>query len=424
MFMYKFLLLVALYLPFQIALNPSAGFDVASIRVIIIVLLLTWLAEGLRKKKIILRKNIQTVLIISFLFLNLFSIFFSSNSEWSLRKILFFFSIFPLYFVAASVLNSREKILKIVKYLVLGGSLAALLGIIQFFSQFIFGLSAVYGFWAKYLVPSFLGKTFSQAVLQNPSWLVNISGHTYFRATATFPDPHMFSFFLGLLIPLALALLVASPKKNWLSLALGLLVLADMLTFSRGGYLGLGIALIIALILFWKEIRRTYKKIILSGLIGLALFLATANPFSARLFSMFNLKEGSNAGRIAIWRQATDVIVKHPVWGVGIGNYPLEIKSNATYREPIYAHNTYLDIAVDSGIANALLWLGILIFAIINFWQKAGEQPIFWGAGFSLVIFAAHSLVETAIFSPVVLTLLMIILSFNNWPLNLNAKRN
>jgi O-antigen ligase len=421
--MYKPFLWLSLYLPFQVALNPSEGFDVASIRVAIIILFLVWLADGLKKKKIIFQKNIQTLLIISFLFLSLFSVFFSANSEWSLRKILFFFSIFPIYFVAASILDSREKILKISRYLVLGGSLAALLGIVQFFGQFIFGLKAVYGFWADYLAVPFLGQTFSQAVLQNPSWLVNIAGVTYFRATATFPDPHMFSFFLGLLIPLALALLIASPKKIWLSLALFLLLLADFLTFSRGGYLGLGMALIIMLIIFWKEIGQTYKKAILAGLMGLLIFVMVPNPFSARFISIFNLKEGSNSGRIETWKQATNVIVEHPVWGVGIGNYPLEIKAVASYREPIYAHNTYLDIAADSGIANALIWMSILFFSIISFLKRAKEHPIFWGAGISLIIFSVHSLVETAIFSPVVLTLFLIILSFINCPSSFNEKR-
>src|SRR5665647_2004140 len=173
----KLLFFIALYLPFQIALNPSEGFDVASIRVIIIVLFLIWLADGLKKKKIIFQKNIQTLLVVSFLFLSIFSLFFSTNTDWSARKILFFFYIFPLYFIVVNVFVNKEKIIKIIKYLVLGGSLAALLGIVQFFAQFIFGLKSVYGFWADYLAVPFLGQTFSQAVLQNLS-LIHISEPT------------------------------------------------------------------------------------------------------------------------------------------------------------------------------------------------------------------------------------------------------
>jgi O-antigen ligase len=200
--------------------------------------------------------------------------------------------------------------------------------------------------------------------------------------------------------------------------------LADFLTFSRGGYLGLGVALIIMLTIFWKEISQTYKKVILVGLAGLLIFIILPNPFSTRFVSIFNLKEGSNSGRIETWKQAVNVIAEHPIGGVGIGNYPLEIKPTASYREPIYAHNTYLDIAVDSGIVNALIWIGILVFSIAKLLRRAKEHSIFWGAGLSLIIFSVHSLVETAIFSPVVLALFLIILSFNNCPSSLNETKD
>jgi O-antigen ligase len=201
------------------------------------------------------------------------------------------------------------------------------------------------------------------------------------------------------------------------------LLLADILTFSRGGYLGLGVALIMALIIFWKKISQTYKKILFGGLLLGLIFLAIPNLFSGRFFSIFDLKEGSNSGRIETWKQAVRVIWEHPVWGVGIGNYPLEIKPTADYREPIYAHNAYLDIAADSGMPNALIWIGILFFSIVSFLKRAKEHPLFWGAGLSLVIFSVHSLVETAIFSPVVLALFLLILSFVNCPKILNEKR-
>ena len=188
--------------------------------------------------------------------------------------------------------------------------------------------------------------------------------------------------------------------------------------------MGLGAALITMPIIFWKEISQKYKKLFFGGLLVVAIFLAIPNPFSGRFFSSFNLKEGSNSGRIATWKQAVDVIVEHPFWGVGLGNYPLEIKPTANYREPIYAHNTYLDIATDSGIVNALIWIGILIVTILKFFQRTKEHPLFWGAGLSLIVFATHSLVETAIFSPVVLTLFLIILGFINCPLFLKNEEN
>lgn len=410
----KLLFFLAAYLPWQIALNPSEGIDLASSRVLIILIFLLWVAESLKNKKVVIKKTLQTGLVVSFLFLNLFSIVAAKNTDWSARKLLFLFSLFPLYFVASAAINNKNKITAISKALVFSGTAVAAVGLIQFFSQFVFGLDRVYKFWANNVIVSFLGKTFSEAVLKNPSWLVNVSGKTYLRATATFPDPHMLSFFLGLLIPVAVALFLSENKKTFYGLAVVVLLFCDLATFSRGGYLGIFAGAIAAIVLCWNKIQKKSKTYLIIAVTLFVLCLSIPNPVSQRYFSSFNLEEGSNKGRIETWQKTLDVIASHPIIGVGIGNYPLEIKATANYRDPIYAHNAYLDIAAETGIPNALVWISLLSAAMISFFRKSKESIIFAALGISLVIFATHSLVETAIYSPVVLALLLIILSFSN----------
>lgn len=414
--MKKLLLFLALYLPFQIALNPAEGIDLASIRALILLLFAFWLLSGLKNKKIIIRKNWQTAFIASFLFLNVFSVIMARNTDWSLRKLMFLFSIFPLYFVLSGNVRKKETVLKLVNNLLLSGVAVAALGIVQFFAQFIAGLNTVYEFWAKNIIPIFLGRSFSEAVLASPSWLVNIGGHTYLRATATFPDPHMFSFYLGLLIPLALGMLLTAKRgKFLLSLSLAVLLLADILTFSRGGYLGLSAGIISLAVIFRDKLDVKYRLVSITLVFLTIATLAVSNPVSQRFFSILDLKEGSNQGRIETWKQAIGVIVSNPLLGVGIGNYPLEIKPTTDYREPIYAHSAYLDVAAETGVVNALAWAALLFFAWLAFWKK-GRQDIFFLTGSaSIMIFAVHSLVETGIYSPVVLALLLIIISFSSF---------
>lgn len=143
---------------------------------------------------------------------------------------------------------------------------------------------------------------------------------------------------------------------------------------------------------------------------------------ASRFYSIFNLKEGSNQGRLEIWSQAVEVVKNNPLTGVGIGNYPLEIKPTASYREPIYAHNTYLDIAAETGIPSVLIWTALLFLAGIEFYKKSRKNIFFLAPAGSLVIFSVHSLVETAIYSPVVLTLLLLLISFSNIDLNHESK--
>lgn len=411
--MFNLLLFLSFYLPFQLALNPAEGIDLASGRILIIILFLIWLMNGLKNKRIFLSKKLVASFLAAFLFINILSTVVAKNSEWSTRKLLFFFSVVPIYFVGQAIINTSEKKRKIIQWLVAGAFFSSLVGIFQFGAQFLFGLEKVYRFWANYITVPFLGKSFSEAVLANPSWLVNVAGKTYLRATAFFPDPHMFSFFLGLTIPLAVGLLVISTKNRLLKIfIIGILLFADALTFSRGGYLGIAVGVIFLLIIFWNKVGKKYKIFALGVILITSSLIFIPSVVNQRFISIFNFNEGSNKGRIETWKQALRVIEKNPYIGVGVGNYPLEIKATADYREPIYAHNTYLDIAAETGILNAFFWLGFLLLTINGLYRNRNRLLVFCSV--SIVIFSVHSLVETGIYSATVLPVILLIASLNN----------
>jgi O-antigen ligase len=226
----------------------------------------------------------------------------------------------------------------------------------------------------------------------------------------------MLSFYLGMSGALCFGLVLSVQKQErkfyWIMLAV--ILAADLLTFSRGGYLGIFCAILALAVIFWTRIDARFKKIFLGSALFFIILLAVPNPVSQRFFSIFDLQEGSNFGRIETWKQSLEVARDNLWLGVGIGNYPLEIKATAQYREPIYAHNAYLDIAAETGILNALVWLGILITAGVNFLKKSKDNVFFIGGFLALIIFATHSLVETPIYSSTVLPLFLIIISFSN----------
>lgn len=165
------------------------------------------------------------------------------------------------------------------------------------------------------------------------------------------------------------------------------------------------------MVVFWNKIEEKYK--IRAGIAAIILVVVVVlpNPIAQRFHSIFNLKEGSNLGRIEIWKEAVTVVWDSPWRGVGIGNYALAIKPSASYREPIYAHNAYLDIAAETGIPNAIVWLGIVVFAAIGFQRKSKQNKIFLAGTASMIIFSVHSMVELPIYSPTVLALFLIIIA-------------
>ncbi len=112
-----------------------------------------------------------------------------------------------------------------------------------------------------------------------------------------------------------------------------------------------------------------------------------------------------------MWRKAGEIIIKHPFFGVGLGNFPLQIDSTVEYRTSIYAHNTYLDIISETGLLAGIIWITILIYSIKTFIVKSKKDKLFFYFALSLIIFSVHSIFETSLYSPVNLTLFLIIIA-------------
>lgn len=411
--MLTLLSLLYLLLPFQIALNPVASFDVASVRIIIPLIVMAWLIQSLITKKLWVATRIQTPLLLSFLFLSAFSLINTHEVTWGLRKLLFLFSFFPLYFVLSALLDTHAKVLRLMQYTVFGSFALAIISIAQFLLQFILPLNTLFRFLTSAILPIFLGTTFAQSVADYPSIFVNVGGHTFMRAVAIFPDPHMLSFYLGMTAPLAFGLAFALPqKKRLFSSIAATILLADLLTFSRGGYLGISSGLLFLVLIQYRTWSTRTKKLFFAALLASTLVLV-ASPIGTRFISSFNTQEGSNQGRIEMWHAATAIIIEHPILGVGLGNYSLAVKPSAQYRDPIYAHNLFLDIAAETGILNALIFLALLVTAILSLYQKSRVHSFYLWPAVSLVIFTTHALVETPLYSVHVVPLLLFLLALH-----------
>lgn len=410
--MFRNIFLTILFLlPFQFALSPLEGIDLAVVRIIIPVIFSYFFIVHFNFIKEFILKNKLLHLFVVFFILIIFSTLFSKNITWSIKKILFISSIFPIYIITSYFADNKKNSSAILKNLIYGGFILSLIGITQFISQFIFGIENVYFFMEKNITPFFLGKSFSQAVSSYPSWLVNSSGTTYMRAFAIFPDPHMFSFYIELLLPFSILFLASSKNKiKWILIVLSFLV-SIALSFTRGSY----VAIILSSILtsFFVPKKIALKVLSIAFIFLILLFISPHNPVSQRFSSAIDSNEGSNVERIGNWKQAIEIIKKHPL-GVGIGSYSLNINENASYRTPIYAHNLYLDIAAEIGIQGLFIFILILLVTFLNFYALS-KDDIFWTAGTSsILIFIIHSIVENPMFSVHILPLILILFSISN----------
>lgn len=291
------------------------------------------------------------------------------------------------------------------------------------------GINPLFDFFAQVIAPVFYGHTFAEAVVANPSWLVNVGGTTLLRAFAIFSDPHIFSFYLGLVLPLAFAVLLLPQESRTRGLASGkapvvltflFLLLAELLTFSRGGYLGMLGGVLTLLVLFWKRFTRMQKSAVLLLIAVGLLFLTFINTsILTRFLSSFDLAEGSNVERMKNWREGFETFSDNFLTGVGIGNYSFYLDPTTEYRTPIYAHNLYLDLGAELGVFALGAWVLLVLTTMRELYiaSRRTRDPVLshLALGFigSWVWYSVHSFFDTSIYAPNILALLTVILSLS-----------
>ncbi len=416
----KLFLGLVFILPFSFALGPAEGIDLQLTRALVPLLFLLWLGENLLRRKIVVDSKVRFWLLLSFLLISVLSFFWASDEARAVRKILYLFSLVPVYLTAHDFFSdpdynfSTAWFLKVVSWSVL---VLSLVGLAIFSLQWSIGLDPTLILLRKYWAPMFLGEAFSEVVLAFPSWLVNLSGRTVMRTFGSFPDPHLFALYLNLTLPLVIWAYYRFRKSFYLMIA-SLALIASLLSFSRAAYFSILVAGVFWL--FQKETLRFLLQkqvwLVLAGLAGV-LFFALPNPLWGRLLSSFNLSEGSNSGRLEMWRAGAQATYEHPWGGVGIGNFANYVDPEANLRSPIYAHNLFLDFGAETGFANALVLLALVLAPVgaVVFRSNQASIPERLVAT-SAVIFLVHSLFETPIYSVRVFPLFLVILAISFRP--------
>jgi len=146
-----------------------------------------------------------------------------------------------------------------------------------------------------------------------------------------------------------------------------------------------GIVLLFAaqlMIFFSQSSGRQRLNIIILGIIGLVLiWLISENAFRLAGTILPAVSEGEDTMglRYALWEAAIRMFKERPVTGVGIGMYrflvPLYSRDLPFIAgRSIWAHNTYIQILVETGFVGFILFFGMFINSLLNF-LKAKFPP-------------------------------------------------
>lgn len=181
------------------------------------------------------------------------------------------------------------------------------------------------------------------------------------RVYSTLDNPNVLAEYLLLITPFAAACVFTGKtwwQKAFFFCCLLVMVVCMVVTFSRGGYIGLILAAAIFIVML-------DARFILLGLIGIvALYFVLPDTVIERFTSIGNMSDSSTSYRVYIWMGTIAMLKDYWLSGIGPGSAAFNLiypaYSYNTISAP-HAHNLYLQLMSDSGI------IGLLIFALLLF---------------------------------------------------------
>ncbi|MCL2216845.1 MAG: O-antigen ligase family protein [Defluviitaleaceae bacterium] len=198
-----------------------------------------------------------------------------------------------------------------------------------------------------------------------------------FRAWSTFDNSNVYGTFLVLMIPLSIALIFYARRILLKICAAGitLLLLAALgLTFSRGSY----VAVAVAVALFVLILERRAIVLFVGGLFVLPFVLPTA--VLNRLLSILDFTDSSTMYRLAIYRGALRLLGDFWMFGIGQGvdayNRAAPLHALAGVHAA-HSHNLFLQIFLETGIVGFLAFMVVLALFFhgqFSFMRKAADS--------------------------------------------------
>lgn len=187
-----------------------------------------------------------------------------------------------------------------------------------------------------------------------------------------FGNSNDLAFHFVTIVPIAIALVFATRgivRKVIFGACAAVMMAAIVVTYSRGAFLGSVASLGF---LAWKLGRRHRLAVFVWGtlIVGLFLGLAPGN-YSVRILSIFvpGLDPvGSSSARQGELIRSLYVAVRHPLFGIGMGNYAAEMSHNG-----LVTHNAFTQVASEMGMAALVIYTMFLVTPLKRLGQIARE---------------------------------------------------
>lgn len=241
------------------------------------------------------------------------------------------------------------------------------------------------------------------------------------RGTGTYISPNNLAGFLEMLVPLAAAYILVgriTPLMRILLCYAVLMMLAGLaLTFSRGGWVACGLALLalLGVLVFHRNHRLPALALALvlagGGMVFVTKYLANTVSYMHRVEKPLDERSVDLDMRRDMWLSAARMWRDNFWWGVGPAHYDYrfrEYRTEHVQMRPDRAHNDYLNLLADWGTAGGIIVLAgmaLLARGLAKTWEHVRRSEKEFGSGrsnrFAFFLGAAAGLLALALHSAI-----------------------
>jgi O-antigen ligase len=241
----------------------------------------------------------------------------------------------------------------------------------------------------------------AQEVLGAPSGLY-VGRAIVPRIAGVLEGPNQLAGYYDLLLP-AIAAWAVTGRSALTSAALFLATTADVLTFSRSGLIAVALAAALLVAINGRTMLAALRPALAGAIAGFLVvagwgaYAQSANVFRLSVESAY---AGGVGNRGQLWEAALRMWRRHPLVGVGAGNYELELPFYGVLGVRTHANSWYLQSLAEGGIL--LFGATIAVIAAIGaaFGRELRRSPWIAGAVAASLAICLHQIADYLVFFP------------------------
>lgn len=334
------------------ALGALGGLSISATTIALGGLYLSWFIRALtdRCRKASSTVHISKALLV-YLIVSVISVLVSADRSLALFEVFLLLEATLVYHYVANNIQTKEDVAFVVVLLMVGCLLEEIIFVVMSIT----------------VTPA---TAWNLPVHLHADWAAQ--GHMM-RLGGTVGSPNVAAAYLSISMAAAASVFFAKVRRSYKCLAAAVLalgVVALILTFSRGGWIALTIAVSLITVAVWHHRGLSWKQ----PVVVLALLAVACLPFynliSGRLLGD---DQGSAQSRIPLMNLAFRIIQDNPVLGVGANNFTVAMGPYLTseFREGFLfaVHNKYLLVLAETGIGGLLAFLAFLLAALRRGWR-------------------------------------------------------